>query len=244
MLKEYKKVILTRPKLVSDVKCPKCRHMDIVAIPIIETKCRNCKTVHTTEVKINIYFTVSKKIEQILKYNNGVYIIGERDDSKVFHTDDMLKPRSRHEDDIWHTLVAIQQTKIGQKCWEVEEITHEYDFDYRISCNDCGYCLVCVTCTKCNRKYQPKEIETGRGKEKRYTCPECNSKSYKQTVIEKFKTKGTRPICPYCNSNNIAKAKFSSDKKQCPKCLSVNITKPRKIPVYCLLIERQKRNWI
>ena len=233
------KLILSRPKLVVDIKCPKCQSIDIVALLDINVKCKNCMTSFTTNAGINIYYSIAKKLIQLISHNNEVWILGERDASDVFNSDDILKPRSQHEDDVYHTMLAIMHNFEDQRCWEVTKITNEYDQEYIVRCNVCGICHNCVTCSSCGEKYTPKEVDTHQGKQKRYKCPKCSSRNYKKTFINKMDK-----ICPYCNSGNIKKTYFPSHKKQCPKCHSDDITKPRNVPVYKLVIKRQPRFWI
>jgi hypothetical protein len=237
-MEEYPKIILTRPKIVVDTRCPKCKSMDIAATPIVTTVCKNCSTKFESDTGVNIYYSMAKKLNQLLANNNGVVVQGERDNSMTFHPDDALRPRSKMEDDIWHAILAIHTDFVKQKCWEVSKISNEVDVDFKIYCKDCGYCKNCVTCNKCGEHYTPRLIE-GK-KEIRYTCPKCNSKSYRDTIIDKFKNKR----CPYCESPKVVHSKFDSTKKKCPKCGSENITEPRKVPVYRFIIERQKRNRI
>jgi len=238
-MKEYPKIILTRPKLIVNTKCKKCNSRDIAAVPVIDFVCKNCSTHQETDVEIDMYASVAKAIQRKLKKHDGVYIVGERDGSKVFHPDNLLKPRSKQEDDVWHAMLEIKDT-YENKAWTVSKITNEYDYEYYVRCLECGYCQACVLCTRCSTHYVPKKIKGG--KEKRYTCPECGNKNYTQTKIKKFKidNKGNT-VCPHCNSSEISSARFSSDRKKCPKCSSDNISKPRNIPVYRLLIEWQKR---
>lgn len=232
------KIILGRPKIVADFKCPKCKKIDIVGLPTINTRCKNCSTEISVDAGIDIYQSISKKLEQLLSNNNQVIIVGERDDSEKFHAEDMLKARSKHEQDIYHAMLAIKNTKDKQRCWEVSEIVHDTDKDFKVHCNDCGVCLNCVRCKKCNHNYVPKTVKLKKDiTEKRYTCPECGSKEYHPTYFRKHEDK-----CPYCDDTNIIKTKFRSDNKDCPKCHSTNISPPRKIPVYKLVIKRQRRH--
>lgn len=232
------KIILGRPKIVADFKCPKCRKIDIIGLPTISTKCKNCNTDITVDAGIDIYQSISKKLEQLLSNNNQVMVVGERDDSDKFHAEDMLKARSKHEQDIYHAMLAIKNTKEKQRCWEVSEIVHDTDKDYKIQCNNCGLCLSCVRCKKCGKNYVPKTVKVkGKVEETRYTCPECGSKDYQQTYI-----KNHNGACPHCESTNILKTKFHSNNKDCPKCHSTNLTTARKIPVYKLTIKRQRRH--
>ena len=233
------KIILSRPKLVVDVKCPKCNSNYVAALPIIETTCKNCNTKFETNAEINIYFSAAKKLLQTISNYNEVWLLGERDNSDVFHTDDLLRPRSSFEDDIYHTMLHIKHNFEDQNCYEVSKITSEFDDDYRKLCGICGTCQDCVTCIKCDKKYLPAEVETRQGKQKRYKCPECGFRNYKKTFINKLEDK-----CPYCGSNNIKKTSFHSDQKECPKCHSKNDKPPRRVPVYKLVIKRQKRNVI
>lgn len=230
------RLILSRPKLVVDVRCPKCQSIDIAALPVVEVICKNCKTKFTTNAAINIYYSIAKKLLQLISHNNEVWILGERDVSNVFHPEDMLMPRSRHEDDVYQTILAIKHNFEDQKCYEVSEMTNENDEDFRIHCNICGTCNTCVACIKCNERYIPKLVETPHGKEKRYKCPKCGNKNYTKTYIEKVSGN-----CPFCESKNIKKTIFKSDRRHCPKCHTTNISKPRNIPVYKLIIKRQKR---
>jgi transposase-like protein len=241
-MEAYPKIIVTRAKLVVDYKCPKCRSTDIKAMHEISSECRNCKSRFTVEPNIDIYYSISKKIEQVLGENNGVILTGERDDSKRFHPDDMLKPRSRQEDEVFKAMLAVKHTKDKQLCWDVDkDIVAEYDEDYRTYCNQCGHCLNCVTCKKCNKIYTPKRVKTRVGTEKRYTCPECNSKNYHHTHINQFGMEANKPVCPYCKSEAVLRTQFNSNLKSCPVCKKKDISKPRQIPVYRLVIKRQPR---
>lgn len=230
------KIILSRPKLVVDTRCPKCNSLDTSVLPTIETQCKNCKTIFRTDVKINIYFSIAKKLISSISKKNEVWILGERDASDIFHTEDLLKPRSQHEDDVYQTMLAIKHNFDDQLCYEVGKITNEVDEEYRIKCNDCAICYNCVTCTKCGQKYIPKKVNTPQGEQKKYKCTNCGNRFYDRTYIKEFK-KG----CPYCGSENVMRTHFGSNLKQCPKCKSKNITKPKAIPVYKLVIKRQKR---
>jgi len=231
------KLILGRPKIVVDIKCPKCKSLDIAGFSNVECRCNNCKTAFTTEAGVNIYYSIAKKLIQLISHNNEVWVIGERDDSETFRSEDLLKPRSKHEDDIYHSLLAIKNNFQQQRCYDVSEITNEMDTDYRANCSDCGYCSNCVICAKCNKSYVPKKTRSG---EKRYTCPECKSKNYKPSAI-KFKADGGKRSCPNCSSENVNRTKVPAGKKPCPKCNSENITSPRKLPIYRLIIKRQRR---
>lgn len=227
--------------MVLDTNCPKCKSFDIIAVPSLEVKCRNCKIEFDSDLGINIYYSVAKKINMELGKNNGVTIIGVRDNTNVFHPDDALKPRTKLEDDIWHAILEIERNFKSQLCWNVSDITADTDLDYQIQCKECGYCKNCVTCNKCNHRFVPNITKNG---ERRFTCPKCKAKSYKDTIIDKVKIDGKVLKCPHCESPKIRMARFTSDKKKCPKCSSEKITEPRKIPVYKLIIERQKRFWI
>lgn len=224
------KIILARPKLVVNVKCPKCQSIHIQGIPNFQAECKNCKKIFITEVKVDIYYSIAKQLNKFLRESNEVWIVGERDNSKVFHPEDVLAPRSSHEADIWYTMLAIKKDFEGMKCWEVSDITNEVDQDYLTYCNECGHCHNCVTCSKCKKPYIPKIIK----KQKRFTCPDCQNKKYEVT-----KTKGDK--CEFCKSTNISKTKFSAEKKQCPRCKTKNIKEPRKITIYKLIIKRQRR---
>ena len=226
------KIILSKPKLLVDVKCPKCKGYDAVALQNVDVTCKNCNTRFTTEAGINIYYSMAKKIISVLSNHNEVFILGTRDTSMVFTPQKELSPRSRYETDIWHTVLAIQNDFKKQKCWMVSEISNEVEIDYRTVCNDCGQCWDCITCNKCGNIYTPK-------KEK--VCEKCGSKSYKPTFIKKVVEKKGKKVCPHCGSSNIRKTSFSSDKKTCPRCKSRNIATPKKIPVYKLSIKRQRR---
>lgn len=234
------KLILGRPKIVVDVKCPKCKSQDIKALPIIETSCNNCNTKFTAEVKINLYYSIAKKLLQTVAHNNEMWVVGERADSHPIRGEDLLKPQNKHDDDLFQTLCAIKNNFEGQKCYEASEITYEMDLDYKVRCSDCGYCSNCVTCTRCNKKYVPNITKTD---EKRYSCPDCRNKNYKPSYI-KFKKEGSKISCPNCDSENVNRTGFVSTKKECPKCHSKSITTPRKIPIYKLVIKRQRRNLI
>ena len=236
MVVKIPKLILGRPKIVVDVKCPKCKSLDIAGIPVVDVTCKNCKTRFTTEAGVNIYYSIAKKLTQLVSNNNEVWIVGQRDDSFTFDVQDLLKPRSKHEDDIFHTLLAIKYNYEKQRCWDVSEITNEVDLDYKSRCNECGICHNCVVCVACKHKYIPKKTKTG---ENRYTCPECNSKKYKPNYI-KFKDKK----CPDCGSAEVSKLSFNSVKRQCPKCGCKVSSDTRKIPIYKLIIKRQPRNEI
>lgn len=238
------KIILSRPKIVFDVKCPKCKKNDIVGLPIIETQCKNCKTKYSTEAEINMYYSIAKKLNQLVGKNNEVWVQAERDVSTVFHAEDMLRPRSKYEDDYFQTLMAIKDNYEDMNCWDIGEITNEYDEEYKRRCSVCGHCLHCVTCYSCHETYIPKEVKTSHGIEKRYTCPHCNSKEYKQTRIKIFEIKDNKQICPYCKSDNVDKTLFNSNKQHCPSCGTKVNSICRKVPVYRLIIKRQKRNWI
>jgi DNA-directed RNA polymerase subunit RPC12/RpoP/phage FluMu protein Com len=233
------KLILSKPKLVVDIKCPKCKSMDILALPIVETTCKNCKTRFQANVNINILAATAKKYVQMKSHNNEIWILGERNDSLVFHSDDALRPRDSNEDAIYHTILAYKKLAELERCYEVSEITNEYDDDYRVFCKTCGVCYNCVTCIKCGQKYVPTKIETKHGSEKKYKCTKCGFRNYKQTFIPKTDDK-----CPYCGSSNFKKTRFNTDNKKCPKCHSKNTSIPRKVPVYKLIIKRQKRNEI
>jgi DNA-directed RNA polymerase subunit RPC12/RpoP len=231
------KLILTKPKLVIDVKCNKCKKMDIVALPYVEVQCKNCKTVQTTEANINIFYSISKKLEQLLANNNEVHIIGKRNDTKVYNSEDIAKVHDRNDDDILSAIEAIRNVKIKQKCWEVSDIMNEYDYEYKVSCKSCGICLSCVTCNKCSKTFTPKIVQTKNGTEKRYTCPHCGAKSYHQTRIKKFENNK----CPHCQSTDVIFSTFEAYKRKCPRCGSEDICKPKRIAVYKLVIKRQKR---
>ena len=230
------KLILSRPKLVIDTKCPKCHSMDIQALANVELTCKNCKTKFTSDVQLNIVFTTAKKFLQLRANNNEFWVLGKRDDSEVFNTDDMLKPRSKMEDDIYHSMLAYKRICEMEGCYDVSEVTNDYDIDYKIRCNECGVCFNCVICTRCGERYTPEKINTPQGVQRRYKCPKCSSRDYTRTYINKI-----AKVCPGCGSNNIQKTSFSSDKKQCPRCHSENITSPKKVPVYKLIVQRQGR---
>lgn len=233
------KLILSRPKLVVDVKCPKCSSLDIVAFTKVDLTCKNCKTKFETNAEINIYYSIAKKLLQLISHHNEVHINGVRDNAEVFYPEDLLKPRSKFEDDIYHTMLAIKHNFEDQKCYEVSEITNEIDEDYKIRCKKCGYCNNCITCSNCGEHYVPKHVDTRIGKQQRYKCPKCSSRSYKKTYIKKLSKE-----CPYCKSKNVRKTHFYANNKQCPYCKSKDVSKPRTIPIYKLIIKRQKRNII
>jgi len=230
------KIILTRPKLVVDTKCPKCNSIDIAGLPIVDTQCKNCKTKFTTNAQINIYFSIAKKLLQLISNNNEVWVLGLRDVSKIFHPDNELRPRSRHEDDIYQTMLAIQHNFESQRCYDVEGINNEYDEQDKVYCNDCGICYNCFTCLKCGATYVPKTVDTKQGVEKRYKCPKCESRNYKRTQIKKIGKE-----CPHCKSKNIKNTLLRQTKKECHRCKGKNISKPIVVPVYKLVIKRQKR---
>ena len=235
------KIILSRPKIVFDTKCNKCKSFDIVAAPLLKVRCKNCSSETDVEPTVSIYFSIAKKLLQTLSWHNEIWVLGERDASEVFHADDLLKPRSKNEDDIWHTMLAIQKDFNNQKCWEVDEIIQANDTDYKTFCLSCGYCKNCSTCLRCTKKYVPRVVKTNAGEEKRYTCPSCNSKSYEDTKVSKFIIVDEKNACPDCKSTDVALTAFRSEKKVCPRCKSPNLKVPRSIPVYKLVIRRQKR---
>lgn len=232
-MKEYPKIILTRPKLVLDTCCPKCHSHDIVALPALDIKCRKCQSKFNYDPLLNIYASIAKKINVVLGSSNGINILGPRETSSIIHSEDFLKPKTKLEDDVYHAFLEIQKNFKDMGCWEVGEIAHDYDLDFKTHCKDCGYCKSCVTCNKCGTKY------TG----SKDACPKCASKSRKDSVVDKFKKDGKSDVCPFCNSPNVAYTSFNNDKKQCPKCGSKNLHEPKKIAVYRLTVERQKRNW-
>ena len=230
------KVIITRPKLVLEVKCPKCSYFQIVGTPYVDVSCKNCHTKFNTKADIDLYYSISKKIEQLLANNNEIHIVGERDNSQVHSNADELKPRTFMEYKIYNCLLAIKDTKVKQKCWEVSEIENSMDLEYHTTCKECGYCNSCVQCKSCQHIYTPKKVKD----ENRYTCPECGSKKYQDTPFRDLKKKE----CPHCKSKNIRFTSFTSDKRQCPRCNTLKINKPKAIPIYRLKLERQKRFYL
>lgn len=231
------KIILGRPKLVIDTRCPKCHSLDIAAIPIVTAQCKNCKLKFTSEgLGINIYFGIAKKLVQLISHNDEVCIVGKRDDSNDFNAKNMLMAKSQEDEDVYQTILAVKHNFEGQKCYEVSDVLFEEDKEQNIQCKVCGFCNNCVTCKSCGQKYIPKEVETKYGKEKRYKCTECGSKDYIKTHITKLEKE-----CPYCKSVNVKPTFLNSDFIHCPKCKSKNITKSVSIPVYKLIIKRQER---
>jgi hypothetical protein len=231
------KIILGKPKILIDVHCPKCKKLDAIAIPSIKTLCSNCKTEITTGLRINTYYAYAKKILHMVSHHDEIHILGLRDKSEMFTPDDVLSPRSQYEDDIYSTIITIRDDYLWQGNYEVSNVMPDYDFEYKIYCNNCGYCQNCVVCNRCKKHYVPKILKNG---QRRYTCPNCGSKSYKQSVVI-FKDDGGKIKCPECKSENVVRRKMMSNKKKCPHCDSNNITKPKKIPIYKLVIKRQGR---
>jgi len=226
------KIILSRPKIGFDARCPKCKTRQVVSVPIVDYNCSNCKTHFQEEVQVSIYFTIAKKLIQATAHNNEVVIVGERSESVVFHTKDELKPRSKNDDDIFHTMLAIKHDFELQKNIEVSDITTCMDFDYMVSCTSCGTCRNCVVCSHCNKSYVPKKVKSG---EKRFTCPDCGLKHHRPTLAKLVDGK-----CQYCGSAQIHPTKFAAAEK-CPKCGGDKISPARKIPVYKLVLKRQPR---
>jgi transposase-like protein len=186
---------------------------------------------------------MAKKLEQLLSYNNEVWIIGERRIKQVHTTGDTFTKHDKYEDDIFSTLLAIQKTKRLQQCWEVSEISNDTDTDYETVCTECGYCKNCKTCIACGKSYVPKIVHTKDGNQSRYTCPHCQSKLYKDTRIEKFNLQNGKPVCPYCNSDHVSQTVVESINPKCHKCNGL-LASPKKINIWKLVVARQKRNYI
>lgn len=235
------KIILSRPKLLIDTQCPKCRSRDIKALMNVKITCKNCRTDYETDVKTSILPSIMKKIEILLSRHNEVWVVAERNPSTIIHSEDILKPRSRHEQDLYSALIELKNIKDKQRCWEVSDIIETDDLDYKVHCTECGYCNDCVTCKNCNQPYTPKL--TAKSNEKRFSCPHCGGKTYKATYIKKFETKNGKHVCPFCKSDNVNNSKHFSDTKKCNKCGSTKLSKPRKVSVYKLIIKRQPRHW-
>lgn len=233
------KLILWRAKLLLDVVCPRCKSMDVKGVIIVETQCKNCQARFTANAGVNIYGSVARPLIKLLAKYNDIVLVGERDPSNTFTADQVFSPKSKHEDDIIHTLLAIRKDFVDIRCFDVSEITNSTDTDWKTRCSSCGTCKDCVTCQNCKTTYKPKEIKTKFSKEKRFTCPECNSKKYRQTHIKKFEQKN---VCPHCKSTNTTISKFPSHLKKCPYCNEKKTISPRKVPIYKLTISHQPRN--
>ena len=221
------KIFLT-PKVMADIHCPKCSKRDGTSVNKIKVYCSDCKRNFETDLHINVYMSVAKAIISSLAKHNEIWIQGEKQESDIILSDDLLKPKTLFEHEVWHTLLAIQFDHRQHKCWEVSEITTEIDDHYLTRCNECGVCHSCVQCTKCNHYYVPEE----KRKEKIYVCPKCNNKKHRVSVV-KLKDNN----CPHCNSDKVSRTTFDSTKKQCPKCHTSNIMNPKRIPVYRLVIQ-------
>lgn len=235
------KIIISRPKIIADYKCPKCKHIDIVALQEVTTTCKNCKTKITTNADINITFAVWKDLMQKLANSNQVTITGEIYSSEIVDISNALNRFGNHDDDIYSALLSIQHTLRKHQNYDVGEITVEDDTRNETTCKDCGYCLNCKQCKNCGKTYVPKQVSTKDGKQNRYTCPGCNNKTYENSRINKAVFVDNKKVCPHCKSDNIVMTSFNSFNKTCPKCGGKNINDPKKIKVYKMIINRQKR---
>lgn len=229
-----KKVILSRPKMVFDTRCPKCKHEDIGATPIANFVCGNCKTKYEQDVEMNILQASMKKIIQLLGYNNTIYVQGECDERDTWTAEELVKRRARQSEEVLYNLMACRDIFKKQLCYIVSDISIVEDIDYRTHCLQCGYCNSCVTCKQCQSHYTPKNIKGVR----RYTCPECGSKLYTKTYFKKH----NKDKCPLCNSDSITLSKFSTEEGQCPYCKETAFAKPRKVKVYRLEISHHDRD--
>lgn len=238
------KILISRPKVIVDYKCPKCRHIDIVALPEVTTTCKNCKTKVTTEVQVNITYAVWKNLMQLLAYNNEVHLVGEIYASNLVDVSDTLARYGRHDDDIYSAMLSMYNTLRKHQNWEVEDICIAEDIQNETTCRDCGFCTNCKKCKSCGSHYVPKQVSTKDGKQLRYTCPDCGSKEYENTKIDKFINKDNKRLCPHCKSDKNTAYTFNSNQNNCPKCNSTNINLPKKIKVYLMKVKRQKRNEI
>lgn len=231
------KLILGRPKILMNYKCAKCHSRDVKAFPEMQITCNNCQTKFIADLEIDVYQTYAKKLNILLGEHNEVWVLAERENSKVFHADDILAPRSKKENDLYHAILEIRNNFLKFNNWDVGEIEAGSDFDYLNSCPDCGTCNNCVICS-CGTQYTPKIVKTSRGRERRFKCPDCGGKNFKKSYVTNLLD---HKNCPFCDSTNVVRTKFKSYLSECPKCHNKKIPKARKIPVYKLVIKREKR---
>lgn len=231
------KVILGRPKLPIDVHCNKCNNSDLAAVPIVQHKCKSCGNSQVSELQVNIYAAQAKSIITGLANHNMIQVVGVRSMNNIISPEHNLEPKTKHEHDIYQTMLYIKNDFDKHGCWEVSEIVSTIDEDYKIRCLDCGINTDTVTCCNCHEIYIPKVVKGTGGSKIRHTCPKCRSKVFKPTYVKNIKNVKNELFKNYRNTI------LSSENKTCPKCKSKNITKPRKIPVYSMVIKRQVRNW-
>ena len=161
------KIVITRPKLLIDMNCPKCGSSPIKTVIIKEIVCDKCGLKFVPDLKPNVFSFYSSIIGRGLEYNNKLVISAK----KSFKNE----------------LEAIAKSYRNFQNWEVDGPFEAVDYSRKRKCLICGFCNSCVTC-ECGNSFVPKRRND--------TCQKCNKKGrYRQTYIKKFKKEGECPYC-------------------------------------------------
>ncbi len=236
---EIAKLILVRPKLTHDVRCPKCQKRYISGTYKVKTNCKDCGSFEH-DLKLNIYQHFAHLIVQKLANYNELHISTP---NTTEHLKDMVAI-STH----WKTIPSFI----------IDGPDLIYDNSIKKICLVCGVCEDCVKCKKCEAVITKDHSERCKkkgchgelkrtlynrtecnkcGQIKKLVCPSCGEKDFIKYHIPKLeKNEFNRPVCPMCNGLNITRSEFTSSK--CPNCKSKKFIDRSRI--YKLIIKRKK----
>jgi uncharacterized protein (DUF983 family) len=231
------KIILSRAKIITATKCPKCNGRHLVAFQSVPVKCKDCGHDMVTNPEVDIYASSAKFLIKALA-SPEIEIIAYRNDSKIFDTKDALAPRTIYERELYHAMLAMRNDLVNTNLVDVGKIETGYDYDYQRICNTCGRCLNCVTCRKCNKKYIPKQDKKGKNV---FQCSQCKSKDYITTSILEFIKENGHDACPYCSSTRVEHTRLQMEEDKCPKCGSDDVQPLKKLPCYKFTISKPPR---
>ena len=119
-------------RLAIRTKCPQCGDEYLYGVPYAKVPCKKCGITYMTDFKQDIYTKKARYIEGKKEESDGV----------ILRVTEPYKP----------ALIQIRYNHMGQKCWDVSEITQSIE-EYK-RCLKCGVCLDCYTCKKCGNSFE------------------------------------------------------------------------------------------
>ena len=200
-------------KMPIETMCPIDGKRYQTHVAYVYISCTKCGTNYRTELKQDMYYKVAKKIDQRLRWNNGVII--------------------QAEEDYYHCLTHIKDNHEGMGCWDVSKITPITETIYY--CSKCGVCKECLTCKDCGASFKKDKTK------RKIVCTKCGSNKCAPTYFSKVKTMPSNPeqkMCPECGSDSIQMS-ISKTKLKCHICGS-KIKDKREIEMQQITIERKK----
>lgn len=198
----------------TEVECPECGDKFRKGVPWVTIPCGNCGSSFKTDFKWSLYGKKALKINQTLSRNNGTN----------------FRATEKYEQDI----VQIKYHFDKFRSWDVTDIWTE-DEVYRF-CMNCGICHNCYTCKSCGHAF------TKDPNLRRPRCPKCkNAMSIRTYFTEPITSEKNEYIklCPHCKSDKLSFT-LVTQKKNCHKCKSTNLSEQKNRVIYWLTVERKK----